>query len=218
MRIGIKAFTIIEIALVISIIGTLATFATPSFKWYMDRGHDVEYQMIMKRQISLIEQYRVDNWWEVESPPGAYVFEIYCIPGFSGSTGCTDTTPDDMVHTGLTLFFNSSAEWLRSLSEITKIPFWEWYEDSAYIWLNKTTPAALNSMWWWFVIPWYDPLDNTNKIEFLYWWLPGWSGLTGDVRINNESLGILPDKRCAPGIAVRVAYESTMCMYIFGKK
>ncbi len=32
MRIGIKAFTIIEIALVISIIGTLATFATPSFK------------------------------------------------------------------------------------------------------------------------------------------------------------------------------------------
>lgn len=53
------------------------------------------------------------------------------------------------------------------------MPFWEGYEDMSYILLNKTTPATLNSMGWWFVIPGYDQLDNTNKVEFLYWWLPG---------------------------------------------
>jgi prepilin-type N-terminal cleavage/methylation domain-containing protein len=204
-----KGFTLIELMIVMSIIGILASALYPSVTGYFQRAKVVEYQTWWAEIVQLAKNYNKEIWaleWPFETSAGEYYY---------AATGADIANP---------------SRWHQGFSDyITK--------NNPSIWskmdkLNPVWHSSINADSWtlynWKLIfgltfPWRD-MTSSVKSHSVSWYMWGiapemWDGeslfLSWSIDANNMPTSA--NKRCSPGIAWGIENNPglfyTQCIY-----
>ncbi len=207
-----------ELMIVMSIIGILASALYPSFKWYLFRTHSVENFVTQKDWTALMTQYIADNDGLIPSSTAQTSSspELYYIS--SGATSGWISWIE--IHTWLSTYFQARAEWKKLFKNQEKfLGMRDWWYFSTFL-IHKASPLYWNSVGT--IFPGISPL-STTKITSVSWIIEA-SDLSiplGDTNIQWSSLGKEYDKRCSPWIAANIygdpspVYNTISCSYIF---
>ena len=207
-----KGVTLIEMMIVMSIIGILASALYPQITAYVERSKILQYQTFAKEMIQQIHNY-IAEWNDISRPVPAG-WDWFCFSEKS-ETWC-DTT---WRHIGMSDYITKNSPKLhREIERLfnhTNNPYDEalWYEN-----LSLTQYG-----WWWYVFPGRD-MTSTKFIPAFYWPVPSapWAPVWVYVIVSwGTGLGKEYDKLCTPWFATAIWWgdatyaPTTWCIYLF---
>lgn len=196
-----KGFTLIEMMIVISIIGILATALYPSVTWYLERAKIVQYQSLARETGQMIKNYISEVWAIDETTPSYNFCETTC----------------SLRHDGLSDYITRNAPHIWQDIDRLKFPP---YINSLPIYYSNIHFPQMNI--WWYVFPNRD-ITSQKKVPALIWVTP-WAPEVEPgqyINISWTSLWTSADKRCSPWFAWSIenyydgsdTYIDTYCMY-----
>ena len=149
-------FTLLEIIVILSVIGILATLSFPDVYAYINRAKKIDIQIVAKNWIALMEQYRTDMGGKIPSQTQAWnPIEWFYIPN-DNSTGMDIYGWE--VHDGLKQYFQSRPEGQKLLVDQAKMG--NMSNGGTMFYFYKLSPMRLVS--WWYRFPFLNNSDNTN--------------------------------------------------------
>lgn len=223
-----KAFTLVEMMIIIWITWVLSAVLYPSLNWYLQRGKDVDMQMVMRKYITYVNEYITDNWWFPSKSPAhqANAMESYCMPSLDIDTGCPVSWT--WSYTGVDNYIQSRLGGASVFSNIIKYCqsnptiFPDLFYCSDMWLLVKESYAHMYSRRG-YVIPWRS-ISNNKKNLTIYWYLAGAAPYYSSGWDNywlSDTVTVMPElanKRCSPGFASWIfsdaTWAQTECMYI----
>lgn len=156
-----KAFTLIEIAVVINIIGFLAFFMMPQVTQYLTRTKHTRELLYHEEFLRIIQQYTLDTGDSLDKIASPWAgWEWFCIK--------MDITQDNSVcswmtpHTKLTQYFDTDPRAIKWKKNIKDRP---WQQERIFFLVTSYNKLYTH---WWYEIPGRDKTDT--KLRFYQYW------------------------------------------------
>lgn len=211
-----KAFTLIELMIVMSIIGILASALYPSVTGYFQRAKVVEYQTWASDYIKIANTYNNEVWsleWPLETATGEYYYlhEV------------ASTYPSHWHQNFSQFILKNNPNFWNKLRKMRSpsipsdywMPYidswplytWEWVYNIRFPGRDMTSNIKVHAISW--AILWIAPEVNVWDYFALSWSVSSNS---------NTNMSMEANKRCSPGIAWQVEntppeFVYTMCIY-----
>lgn len=188
-----KGFTLIEMLIVMSIIGILATVAFPRVTGYFERARVVEYQNLASELIKTAKMYNNEVGYisnPGEGPTGDYAYTLceipWCDPWY------------ELVDFSAYITKNNPSIWRK---EAKLIDWWPWWRVISYQSVHLPTYQS-----YWYTIPGRDMTSN-QKVGMIIWFLLWYSedlSIWQSLQISWNNMPVAANKKCSPWFALLI--------------